>query len=130
MNIPEDLRYTAEHEWIRIGGDGRFVVGITDFAQSAMGDVVHVDHPALGATPHAGDPVAEIESTKSVSEIYAPVSGRVVAINEAIDERPEVVNVDPYGEGWLFVLESGESEPSGALLSPEEYAALVAEADG
>ena len=101
MEFPEDLRYTKEHEWVRPDG-GLVIVGITDFAQDALGDVVYVDLPAVGATVTAGTALGEVESTKSVSDVFAPVSGTVAAVNPLVDERPELVNEQPYGDGWLL----------------------------
>lgn len=126
MNVPDDLQYTAEHEWVRLDG-GRARVGITDFAQSALGDVVFVDLPAVGATLAAGDRLGEVESTKSVSEIYAPLAGRVAEVNEALSSAPERLNADPYGEGWLCVLEVGEDAATDALLDAAAYSALTAD---
>jgi len=121
--IPEDLHYTSEHEWVR-AGDGRVRVGITDYAQDALGDVVFVSLPEIGASVTAGESLGEVESTKSVSEIYAPVSGEVVARNESLDGHPDLVNQDPYGEGWLVeIATEGSAE---GLLGPKEYAALTA----
>ena len=100
MNVPEDLRYSTDHEWARHDGD-RIRVGITDFAQDALGDVVFVDLPTEGATVEAGGLLGEVESTKSVSEIYAPVAGQVAAVNQALTDAPETLNADPYGEGWI-----------------------------
>ena len=128
MNIPDDLRYTTEHEWVR-RDDGRIVVGITDFAQSAMGDVVHVDRPTIGSTVSAGDSLAEIESTKSVSEVYAPVSGTVVEMNEALAKSPELVNDDPYGKGWILALEPADPSEIDKLLTAGAYAEVVAAAE-
>lgn len=111
--IPDDLRYTAEHEWVREPGEseGSLRIGITDFAQDALGDIVYVQLPEVGLPITAGEPVGELESTKSVSDIFAPVSGEVVARNEALDAAPELVNSDPYGAGWLFeVVPSNPSE--------------------
>lgn len=111
--IPDDLRYSAEHEWVREPGEveGSVRVGITDFAQDALGDIVYVQLPDVGLPISAGEPVGELESTKSVSDVYAPLSGEVVARNEALDESPELVNSDPYGAGWLFeVVPSNPSE--------------------
>ncbi len=123
--LPEDLRYTAEHEWVRTPGrtDGSVRVGITDYAQDALGDIVYVQLPAVGDEVAAGTAVGELESTKSVSDVYAPVTGTVVARNEALDATPELVNTDPYGEGWLFeVTLSGDA---GDLLDAAGYAALT-----
>ena len=111
--IPDDLRYTAEHEWVREPGEteGSLRIGITDFAQDALGDIVYVQLPEVGLPITANEPVGELESTKSVSDVYAPVSGEVVARNEALDSAPELVNSDPYGAGWLFeVVPSNPSE--------------------
>ena len=126
VDIPEDLRYTNEHEWVRLE-DGRARVGITDFAQSALGDVVFVDLPEAGAALGAGDRLGEVESTKSVSEIYAPLAGRVVEVNEALREAPEQLNRDPYGEGWLCVLELAPDAADSELLDAAAYRELTAE---
>jgi glycine cleavage system H protein len=119
VNVPEDLLYTADHEWVRIEGD-RARVGITDFAQDALGDVVYVGLPSIDAQVSAGGVCGEVESTKSVSEIYAPVTGVVVEINGAVADNPEKVNEDPYGDGWMFVIALGDSD-TGHLLSPSAY---------
>lgn len=124
MSFPSDLKYTAEHEWVREPGDaaGSLRVGITSFAQEALGDIVFVQLPEVGESVSAGAVVGELESTKSVSEVYAPVGGEVVARNEALEATPELVNTDPYGEGWLFEVvadDSGSSE----LLDAETYQA-------
>ena len=120
FTYPEDLRYTAEHEWVRIEGD-RARVGITSYAQDALGDIVYVTLPDEGAAVSAGQTCGEVESTKSVSDIYAPVTGSVVARNEALDASPELVNTDPYGEGWMFeVALEGGAEPAG-LMTAQEY---------
>jgi glycine cleavage system H protein len=105
-NIPADLRYTAEHEWVCVTDDGRVRFGITDHAQDALGDIVYVTLPALGASVTAGEPCGEVESTKSVSDIYAPLSGTVVARNDAVETSPETINSDPYGSGWLVELDT------------------------
>ncbi len=101
---PEDLQYTAEHEWVRIDGN-RVTVGITHYAQDALGDVVYVDLPATGAAVEAGQPFGEVESTKSVSDLFAPATGSVVERNEALEATPELVNSDPYGDGWMVVMQ-------------------------
>ncbi|HVT76156.1 MAG TPA: glycine cleavage system protein GcvH [Acidimicrobiales bacterium] len=119
MNVPEDLLYTSDHEWVRVEGD-RARVGITDFAQDALGDVVYVGLPDVGAQVTAGAVCGEVESTKSVSEIYAPLSGVVVEVNAAVADNPETVNADPYGNGWMFVIEQA-SPDTGELLSPAAY---------
>jgi len=121
-NIPEDLSYTAEHEWITAPtGDGVVRVGITDFAQDALGDVVYAQLPEAGTTVTANDVVGEVESTKSVSDIYAPVSGEVVARNEALDTESGLINSDPYGEGWLIEIRLAEADAVASLLSASEY---------
>ena len=125
MEFPEDLRYTREHEWIREESPGRVRVGITDYAQDALGDVVYVDVPEVGTQVTAGQPFSEVESTKSVSDVYAPISGSVLERNTLLDERPELVNEQPYGDGWLVVLE-GEV-PAEGLLDAAAYRAFVEE---
>jgi glycine cleavage system H protein len=125
---PEDLRYTAEHEWVSpvAGADPNGVrVGITDFAQDSLGDIVFVQLPEPGTEVQAGDSLGEVESTKSVSEIYAPVSGRVVARNDALDADPAVVNSDPYGAGWLVEIVPSDPEAVAALLDAASYRALT-----
>ena len=125
---PEDLRYTAEHEWVSPvpGGDSSGVrVGITDFAQDSLGDIVFVQLPEPGTEVQAGDSLGEVESTKSVSEIYAPVSGRVVARNEALDADPAVVNSDPYSAGWLVEIEPSDPAAVAGLLDAASYRALT-----
>ena len=124
--IPDDLRYTAEHEWVRDLGDGRVRVGITHYAQEALGDVVYVSLPEAGANVEAGQSFGEVESTKSVSEIYAPLAGEVVARNEGLESRPELINSDPYGEGWIVELSVGGDGLAG-LLDATAYGALTAE---
>jgi glycine cleavage system H protein len=128
--IPPDLRYTAEHEWIRRTGDNTVRVGITDFAQSALGDVVFVQLPDVGTEVTAGESFGEVESTKSVSDLFAPVSAKVVAVNSDLDGNSQLVNSDPYGGGWLVELEVGGDsleQDSAALLDAEAYRATLAE---
>lgn len=122
MNVPEDLAYSSDHEWIRADGD-RARVGITDYAQDALGDVVYVQLPEVGATVSAGEAIAEVESTKSVSDIYAPVSGTVVEVNADLTDAPERLNDDPYGEGWMFIIETAEG--STELLDAGAYRNLI-----
>ena len=122
--IPDDLKYTSEHEWVRTGDDGRVRIGITHYAQDALGDVVFVSLPEIGAAVSAGESFGEVESTKSVSEIYAPVSGEVVGRNEALDARPDLINQDPYGEGWLVEIAAGDADLSG-LLDADAYRSLT-----
>lgn len=124
MNVPDELRYTKDHEWVRIEG-GRVTVGITDYAQDALGDVVFVQLPELGSEVGQGDSFVEVESTKSVSDVYAPVAGRVVEVNNGLVDAPERLNEDPYGEGWICVLEAGDGDPTGGLLDAEAYRALI-----
>lgn len=130
-DIPPDLRYTAEHEWVRRSGDDAVRVGITDFAQSALGDVVFVQLPDVGTEITAGDSFGEVESTKSVSDLYAPVSGKVSAVNTDLDGSPQLVNSDPYGAGWLLdvqVAEVGELESAiSSLLDAEAYRGTLTE---
>jgi glycine cleavage system H protein len=124
--IPEELRYTSEHEWVRPSGDGAGVrVGITDFAQDALGDIVYVQLPEAGTAVRAGQPLGEVESTKSVSEIYAPVDGTVVARNDALGDTPELINDDPYGAGWLVDIEPADPTALDDLLDAEAYAELT-----
>jgi glycine cleavage system H protein len=126
MNIPEELRYSSEHEWARRLDDGsRVRVGITDFAQDALGDVVYVDLPAVGTKVEASESVGELESTKSVSEMYAPVGGTVVAVNEALADNPQLLNEDPYGEGWLIEIEAKDPDELAALLDADAYRSLT-----
>ena len=120
---PEELKYTAEHEWVRTPGEApdSVRVGITHYAQEQLGDIVYVSLPDVGADLEAGAPVGELESTKSVSDVYVPVSGRVAARNEALDANPELVNSDPYGEGWLFEVVPTDSGDLDGLLSAADY---------
>jgi glycine cleavage system H protein len=125
LEYPQDLRYTAEHEWVRVGSDGVARVGITAFAQDALGDVVYVSLPSIGDEVGAGDSCGEVESTKSVSDLYAPVSGDIVAVNETLDSAPELVNTDPYGEGWMYDVKLAEAGAADSLLDLEAYRALL-----
>ena len=120
FEYPDDLRYTTEHEWVKTVGD-RMRVGITAYAQDALGDIVYVSLPETGSTVSAGSSVGEVESTKSVSDLYAPISGTVVARNEALDGTPELVNTDPYGEGWMFEVEPHDPGAAERLLSADQY---------
>jgi len=126
VDLPEELRYSKEHEWVRVGaGETRAIVGISDYAQDALGDVVYVQLPDVGLEAVADASVAEIESTKSVSEVYTPVSGRVVEVNRALDDAPEAVNEDPYGAGWLFALELSDPAQVDALMDADAYRAFL-----
>jgi glycine cleavage system H protein len=122
--VPDDLRYSTDHEWAR-PGEGRVRVGITDYAQDALGDVVFVDLPEVGKTVAAGDVLGEVESTKSVSEVYAPVAGRVVAVNDALSGAPEKLNQDPYGEGWLCEIELAGTGELDSLMDAAGYRQLT-----
>ncbi len=126
MNIPEDRRYTKTHEWAKLDG-GLVVVGISDFAQESLGDVVYVETPEVGREVAAGEAVAVIESVKTASDVYAPVAGKITAVNEALADAPETVNEDPYEGGWLFKIEPADADALEGLLSPEDYAKLVEE---
>ncbi|HVQ17672.1 MAG TPA: glycine cleavage system protein GcvH [Actinomycetes bacterium] len=125
---PEDLKYTADHEWIRQLSDTVIRFGITDYAQDALGDIVYVSLPEVGTAIAAGETCGEVESTKSVSDIYAPVSGTVTAHNSALVATPEVVNADPYGEGWMVEVELSEPDALATLLDSAGYASHVASA--
>jgi glycine cleavage system H protein len=120
---PEDLKYTSEHEWVRSPGenDGAIRIGITHFAQDALGDIVYVSLPEVGAEIESGSAVGELESTKSVSDIYAPVTGKVVARNDSLDGTPELVNSDPYGDGWLFEIVPADSSALDGLMDAATY---------
>jgi glycine cleavage system H protein len=124
MNVPDDRHYSSDHEWVLPAGT-RVRVGITDYAQDALGDVVFVDLPSVGAVVDAGAALGEVESTKSVSEIYAPVAGTVVAVNEGLADAPERLNQDPYGEGWICELEPAGDGARGDLLDAAAYRALT-----
>jgi glycine cleavage system H protein len=121
LDYPEDLRYTAEHEWVRTVDDGTLRVGVTDYAQDALGDVVYVTLPDVGATVTQGESCGEVESTKSVSDLFAPVTGEVTARNETLDATPELVNSDPYGEGWLFEVRPLDDGNEAGLLDVAAY---------
>jgi glycine cleavage system H protein len=124
MNVPADLRYSSDHEWIR--QDGNVVtIGITAYAQDSLGDVVFVEVPEQGTAVATGDSFTEVESTKSVSDIYAPVSGTITAVNEALDEKPELLNSDPYGEGWICSIEMSDPSQLDGLMDAAAYTALT-----
>lgn len=125
LDYPDDLRYTTDHEWIRVGADGMVRIGITAFAQDALGDVVYVSLPAAGETVAVGDACGEVESTKSVSDVYAPLAGEVTAVNPALDATPELINSDPYGEGWMFEMKLADSSALEALMDSETYQASL-----
>lgn len=125
---PDELRYTAEHEWVRATADGTVVFGITDFAQEALGDIVYVSLPDVGASLQAGASCGEVESTKSVSEIYAPLAGEVVARNADLDSAPETINADAYGKGWMVEIRPADPDALDGLLTAALYRSLVEKA--
>ncbi|KXI28378.1 glycine cleavage system protein GcvH [Paraglaciecola hydrolytica] len=120
-NIPTDLRFASTHEWVRPDGDGIFTVGISDHAQELLGDMVFVELPDVGAGVGAGDDVAVAESVKAASDVYAPITGEIVEVNEALEHSPELVNSDPYGEGWLFKIRAEDAEEVESLFDAEGY---------
>ena len=122
-NVPSELKYVASHEWLRMEDDGTITVGITDHAQEALGDIVYVELPDVGDTVAVDDEVAVVESVKAASDVYAPNTGEVVAINEALEDDPEVINTDPYGEGWMYRIKPDNADDFDSLLSAEEYQA-------
>ena len=123
MNIPENLLYSSDHEWVRIE-DGKAVIGITDYAQDALGDVVFVDLPDIGGIVNSGQTITEVESTKSVSDIYAPITGTIIEVNHDLVDAPELLNEDPYGDGWICAIELSDNS-STDLLSPQQYGELI-----
>jgi glycine cleavage system H protein len=126
MQVASDRRYSQDHEWALMETDGKVRIGISDFAQDALGDIVYVELPEVGGTFAAGDSMCEIESTKSVSDVFAPVGGTVEAVNEALSERPELLNADPYGEGWIAVLAPTEPSEYDSLMDAAAYEELTA----
>ena len=124
--VPDNLRYTKDHEWVEELAPNRFRIGITDYAQSALGDIVYIQLPKSASSVIANSVCGEVESTKSVSEIYAPISGTVVAINLKLDSNPEVINSDPYGAGWIAEIQISGTELTEELLSPQQYQSLTA----
>ncbi|MCU1487595.1 MAG: gcvH [Actinomycetia bacterium] len=124
VNVPDDLRYTTDHEWVKVEGD-RVRIGITDYAQDALGDVVFVQVPTMGASVKATESFSEVESTKSVSDIYAPVTGEVVEVNEDLGDAPERLNEDPYGDGWICVLSVTDAAELDGLMDAAAYRALI-----
>src|SRR5512138_804335 len=126
MDFPEDLRYTREHEWARKKGSN-YVVGITDFAQSQLGDVVYVELPDVGDPVKKGESFGVVESTKAVSELFAPVTGKVVEVNDPLSDTPETINEDPYEEGWMIRVEFTDAKEADALMDPKAYRSFVEE---
>lgn len=124
MNIPSDLKYTKEHEWIKIEGDNASI-GITDYAQGELGDVVFVELPSVGSEVKATDTFGTIEAVKAVSDLFAPVTGEVVAVNEKLEDDPMVINRDPYGDGWMIKVKVKDNSELESLLSPDDYSSLV-----
>jgi glycine cleavage system H protein len=122
-NIPTELKYVESHEWLRKEADGTITVGITDFAQAALGDVVFIELPEVGAEVEADDDIAVVESVKAASDVYAPIAGKIVAVNEDLVDAPEKANEDPYGDAWFFRMEATDSDVLDTLLSAEDYAA-------
>ncbi len=127
MNVPEDRRYTEEHEWAATADDGTVRLGITDYAQEALGDIVYVELPQVGTEFASGATLAEVESTKSVADVYAPLGGVVTAVNEALNDQPELVNSDPYGDGWFVELQIEDPGAYDSMLDAAAYAALIAD---
>ena len=129
MEYPQDIRYTRQHEWARVEG-GRIRIGITDYAQDALGDVVYVSLPAVGSAVTGDQPFGEVESTKSVSDVYAPVTGTVAEVNAALEEHSELVNQQPYGDGWLLLVEPEDAAAVDRLMDSDAYRAFLDETDG
>jgi len=126
MSIPKELKYTKEHEWIRDNGDGTATVGITDFAQGELGDIVFVELEEAGFEFDKDESFGTVEAVKTVSELFAPVSGEITEINEKLEDEPELVNDDPYGDGWMIKLKIGDKAEMEDLMSPEEYEEIIA----
>ncbi len=127
MELPKDLKYTKEHEWIRTEGDGSVVVGITDYAQDSLGDVVYVELPQEGASVTKNEPFGVVESVKAVSDLYSPVSGTVTEVNDSLVDSPEVINEDPYGDAWMIKVELTNPDDLNDLLTAEEYQKFIEE---
>lgn len=128
-DIPGDLKFLKSHEWVRAEGNGRATVGISDHAQGLLGDLVYVELPNVGDQVEAGSACAVVESVKAASDVYAPVSGKVIEVNEALADKPETINEDAYGDGWLFVMELADTDQLGELLDPDAYAELLEDDD-
>ena len=127
MNFPDNLRYTKDHEWIRVLDDGKTAVaGITDFAQRELGDIVYVEVQPIGSELRKGEPFGTVEAVKTVADLYMPVSGKIVAFNEKLEDQPELVNQDPYGEGWIVKIEMANPDEVQELMTADEYQAMIA----
>ena len=127
QEIPGDLKFLKSHEWVRVEGDGRATIGISDHAQELLGDLVYVELPAVGDDIEAGNACAVVESVKAASDVYAPVGGKVLEVNSALTDKPETINEDAYGDGWLFVLQMSEPDQVKELLSPDDYEQALAD---
>ena len=127
--IPGDLKFLKSHEWARVEGDGKVTIGISDHAQGLLGDLVYVELPTVGDRVEAGNACAVVESVKAASDVYSPVTGKVVEINAALSDKPETINEDAYGDGWIFVIEAEEPEQLNELLDPDAYAELLEDED-
>ena len=127
--IPGDLKFMKSHEWARVEGDGKVTIGISDHAQGLLGDLVYVELPNVGDRVEAGNACAVVESVKAASDVYSPVTGKVVEVNAALADKPETINEDAYGDGWIFVVEAEEPEQLNDLLGPDDYAELLEEED-
>lgn len=127
--IPGDLKFMKSHEWARVDGDGKVTVGISDHAQGLLGDLVYVELPNVGDRVEAGNACAVVESVKAASDVYAPISGKVVSVNSALADKPETINEDAYGEGWIFTVELEDADQLNELLTPDDYSELLEEED-
>ena len=127
--IPGDLKFLKSHEWVRVDGEGKATIGISDHAQGLLGDLVYVELPNVGDTVEAGNACAVVESVKAASDVYAPVSGKVLAVNSALSDKPETINEDAYGEGWIFTVQLTEPEQLNELLGPDDYSELLEDED-
>ncbi len=127
--IPGDLKFLKSHEWVRVDGEGKATIGISDHAQGLLGDLVYVELPNVGDTVEAGNACAVVESVKAASDVYAPVSGKVLAVNSALSDKPETINEDAYGEGWIFTVQLSEPDQLNELLGPDDYAELLEDED-
>ena len=127
--IPGDLKFMKSHEWARVEGDGKVTIGISDHAQGLLGDLVYVELPNVGDRVEAGNAVAVVESVKAASDVYAPITGKIVEVNTALSDKPETINEDAYGDGWILVIEAEEPEQLNEMLGPDDYAELLEEED-